>query len=1059
MTAEPQAPSGRAMSPSRSKTVIALLGPTNTGKTHYAVERMLAHESGMIGLPLRLLAREVYDRIMTERSPKSVALITGEERIVPENPSYFVCTVEAMPLERRVACLAVDEIQLAQDPERGHTFTSRILHARGTQETLLLGAATMRGALRELIPEVQFIPRTRLSQLSHAGERKVSRLPRRSAVVAFSADQVYGFAELLRRQRGGAAVVMGALSPRTRNAQVALYQSGDVDFIVATDAIGMGLNMDIDHVAFAARRKFDGHAMRDLKPHEIGQIAGRAGRYLNDGTFGTTGEAPAFDSELVDQIENHRFDPVRVLQWRSDELDFASISTLIESLEVPPAGRALVRAKPATDLIALRELGANAEITARVTSEAHVRLLWHVCQVPDFQQTIIDDHVRMVANIYMHLTENDGRLPEDWIAGHVARLDNTEGDIDTLSARLAYIRTWTFVSNREDWLTNAAEWQERTRGVEDRLSDALHERLTQAFIDRRTSVLLKRLTQDELLNVTVDEEGEVTVEGEYVGRLSGFQFVLDPRATLSKGALEAKALRGVAMRALEPFVHRAAARLRAALNKEISLKDQGVLLFEGHAVARLKTGHSPLKPRAELMASEMVADLLGAEGRASLIQRLESWAHTHIAETLPVLVALNRAVEEEPDTVGDGPIPLGAERKTGLTGLARGIGFQLVEHFGLLPRARIADQIKALSGEDRSALRDLGVRFGEFSIFLPALLKPAQARLLVALWGVHTARNEAAEGTPPPPPPGLTSVPTDPMWSDEFLAAAGYRRCNRRVVRVDILERLGNLIRKQRFPDPVKDAPPTEQAVEPAPSNPPPLTGEGDHEVVEGAVATPEAPAGPTGDTTPASGGGEELASAAATLPTETAPTQATAPAPGAGPLKPRPGGFTVTGEMLSLAGCSGEDFADVLNALGYRRIALKGEYGSEVVIWRPARPGGEHRARSGGEPRHAPGKRPAIGGARRQAPVQAQNAPASEANNPSPVDESWMVPKHRRQGARHAERADRPRSCDNQTAASAPEKSARHDKPRDKRPPKPTFDKDSPFAVLAQLKANLEQK
>jgi len=1034
MIAEPQTPPRRAMSPNPSRNVLALLGPTNTGKTHYAVERMLAHESGMIGLPLRLLAREVYDRIIAERSPKSVALVTGEEKIIPESPSYWVCTVEAMPLERRVACLAVDEIQLAQDPERGHTFTSRILNARGTQETLLLGAGTMRAALRELLPEIQFVQRTRLSQLSHVGERKVSRLPRRTAVVAFSADQVYGLAELLRQQRGGAAVVMGALSPRTRNAQVALYQSGDVDFIVATDAIGMGLNMDIDHVAFAARRKFDGHAMRDLKAHEIGQIAGRAGRYLNDGTFGTTGDAPPFEPDLVDHVENHRFDPVRVLQWRSDELDFSSIGKLIESLEVPSTARTLVRAKPTTDLVALREMSVNAPIVARLTSEAHVRLLWQVCQIPDFQQTIIDDHVRLLTNIYTHLTENDGHLPEDWIAGHVTRLDNTEGDIDTLSARLAYIRTWTFVSNRAQWLANAEHWQDRTRDIEDRLSDALHERLTQAFVDRRTSVLLKRLNQDSLLNVTVDDEGEVTVEGEYVGRLSGFQFMLDPRATMSKGALETKALRGVATKALEPFVHRAAARLRAATNKEISLKDQGILVFEGHAVARLKSGHSPLRPRCELIASEMVADLLGAEGRASLVQRLEAWAHAHIEETIPALVALTRAVEAEPPEISDGPIPLGAERKTGLTGLARGIGFQLAEHFGALSRTSVADQIKVLTPDDRAQLRDLGVRFGEFSIYLPALLKPAQARLLVALWGVHSARNEAPEGIPTPPPAGVTSVPADPAWSDAFLAAAGFRRCNKRVVRIDIMERLGNLIRKQRFPEAPKDVPPAEHPLAAPPTETtvpaPAMTSIAD----AAAAVTPAEP--------------EPIAVAPET-PAVTAPESAP---PAAGAPKPRPGGFSVTGEMLSLAGCSSADFEEVLKAIGYRRIALKGEDGTEVVIWRPGRP--EHERRP---PREGAKRTPRGKGRRPETPAQPAGA-AVEARQRPPKLETWRIPERREGSKPKGESADRDARANRSDRVQLPEKNKV--KPRDTRPPREaTFDKDSPFAVLAQLKANLPPK
>ena len=488
---------GRTAASDNSRKVFAVLGPTNTGKTHYAVERMLGHESGMIGFPLRLLAREVYDKVVELRGPKSVALITGEEKIIPDSPSYWVCTVEAMPVDRTVGFLAIDEIQLAQDPERGHTFTDRLLNARGSQETVFLGAATMRGLIRELVPDVQFMSRSRLSQLSYAGEKKVSRLPRRSAVVAFSSDQVYGLAELLRRQRGGAAVVMGALSPRTRNAQVALYQSGDVDFIVATDAIGMGLNMDIDHVAFAARRKFDGRGTRDLRANELGQIAGRAGRFMNDGTFGVTGECPPFESELIDQIENHRFDAVRSIQWRSSDLDFSSVDSLISSLETPPVGKGLMRPRAAVDLVALKMMATNREVLDKATTEALVRELWSVCQIPDFQQTMIDNHVRLLTNIFLHLMEGNGHLPEDWLAGHIERLDNCEGDIDTLSNRIAHIRTWTFVSNRAAWIERPDFWQDKARDIEDRLSDALHERLTQAFIDRRTSLLMKRLHQTD----------------------------------------------------------------------------------------------------------------------------------------------------------------------------------------------------------------------------------------------------------------------------------------------------------------------------------------------------------------------------------------------------------------------------------------------------------------------------------------------------------------------------------------------------------------------------------
>ncbi|MGD0144619.1 MAG: helicase-related protein, partial [Rhizomicrobium sp.] len=468
--------------PSEGGRIAAVLGPTNTGKTHFAIERMLAHRSGMIGLPLRLLAREVYDKVARIKGAKLAALITGEEKIVPPEARYFVCTVEAMPLDLGVAFLAIDEIQLCADPERGHVFTDRLLHARGEEETLFLGAETMRGTIQRFVPEAHFITRPRFSDLAYTGAKKLTRLPRRSAIVAFSAEDVYGIADLVRRQRGGAAVVLGALSPRTRNAQVALYQSGEVDFLVATDAIGMGINMDVDHVAFAELMKFDGVGVRPLRPDELGQIAGRAGRHMNDGTFGVTAEAEALDEETVARIEGHRYEPVRILQWRNSALSFRSLGALIESLEEPPPQRGLAKARPAMDFASLRILAGQDEYRALASTPASVKRLWEACQLPDFRKLTPDEHVRLVGQIYRHLMSDAGVLPEDWLARQVSRLDEIDGDVATLSGRLAQIRTWTYAAHRPGWVADAAHWQEQTRAVEDRLSDALHERLTQRFI-------------------------------------------------------------------------------------------------------------------------------------------------------------------------------------------------------------------------------------------------------------------------------------------------------------------------------------------------------------------------------------------------------------------------------------------------------------------------------------------------------------------------------------------------------------------------------------------------
>jgi ATP-dependent RNA helicase SUPV3L1/SUV3 len=515
--------------------ITAVLGPTNTGKTTYAIERMLGYRSGVIGLPLRLLAREVYDRIVAIRGPSVVALVTGEERIVPPRTQYWVCTVEAMPEGMGCEFLAIDEVQLCADAERGHVFTDRLLRSRGQHETLFLGAETMRGPISALVPEAQFLKRDRMSQLSYSGAKKISRMRPRSAIVGFSVENVYAIAELIRRQRGGAAVVMGALSPRTRNAQVEMYQNGDVDFLVATDAIGMGLNLDIDHVAFSSLTKFDGRRMRPLMPNELAQIAGRAGRGMKDGTFGVTGEARPLDDEVARAITEHRFMPESKLQWRNPRLQFGTPEALIASLEQPSHDDRLVRARESDDLHVLKTLTADAEVRARSSDVAAVKLLWDVCRIPDFRSISHAEHASLLEGIFNHLHQG-GTIPEDWLARQIRRIDRIEGDIDTLSKRLAFIRTWTYVAQRNGWTRDENHWRSETRAVEDRLSDALHERLTQRFVDRRTSVLMRRLKQKEALLAEVNDKGEVTVEGEFVGRLevSVFSRINLPKATRLK---------------------------------------------------------------------------------------------------------------------------------------------------------------------------------------------------------------------------------------------------------------------------------------------------------------------------------------------------------------------------------------------------------------------------------------------------------------------------------------------------------------------------------------------
>lgn len=744
--------------------IAAILGPTNTGKTHYAIERMLAHRTGVIGLPLRLLAREVYDKVVALKGPSVVALVTGEERIVPPRAAYWVCTVEAMPTGNGADFLAIDEIQLCADPERGHVFTDRLLHARGLHETLFMGAGTMRNAIAELIPHCEFMHRERFSQLVYAGSKKISRMPGRSAIVGFSVENLYATAELLRRQKGGAAVVMGALSPRTRNAQVELYQNGDVDVLVATDAIGMGLNLDIKHVAFSGLRKFDGRKMRELWPNELAQIAGRAGRHTQDGSFGVTGEAPPLDEGLADAIMNHRFAPVRKLMWRNSDLDFGSAERLVASLEQRTDDEWLTRAREADDVQALKTLTARPEISQCLGDARAVKLLWDVCNIPDFRGISHAEHADLLGQIFKFLHDKR-RVPDDWLSRQVKRIDRSDGDIDTLSKRLAYIRTWTYVAQRTGWVDDESHWRGATRAVEDRLSDALHNALTLRFVDRRTSVLLRRLKQRESLVAEVNENGEVSVEGQVLGRIEGFRFRMDETAT----ADEAKTLQSAAMAALRPEFHLRADRMYNAPDTEFDLTEQGGLMWGDMAVGKLVKGQEALKPVAEAFVDEDA----GAEVVQKVQRRLQHFIDRRIAAQFEPLLAMSR--------------------DEAVTGLARGVAFQLLEGFGIVPRGEIADDIKALDQESRSLLRKHGVRFGQYTIFLPLLLKPAPTRLRLVLWGL----SQDFDMFPDSPPPGLVTIPTVPDAPKGHATMAGYFEAGSRAIRVDMLERLADMLRNE----------------------------------------------------------------------------------------------------------------------------------------------------------------------------------------------------------------------------------------------------------------------
>ena len=752
----------------RANGVTAVLGPTNTGKTHLAIERMVAHPTGMIGLPLRLLAREIYSRVVEKVGPDAVALVTGEEKIKPERPRFWVCTVEAMPRDLAVDFVAIDEVQLAADLDRGHVFTDRLLNRRGRAETMLIGAATMRPLIEQLMPGVNVVTRPRLSELAFSGDRKITRLPPRSAIVAFSVEEVYAIAELIRRQKGGAAVVLGALSPRTRNAQVEIYQSGDVDYLVATDAIGMGLNLDVNHIAFAADKKFDGHHYRKLNPAEFGQIAGRAGRHLRDGTFGTSGRCPPFDAELVEAIENHRFEPIRQMQWRNSDLDLRSVAGLIDTLNLQPTEQGLTRALIAEDMTTLEVLARDPDIAALARGRAAVERLWEVCGLPDYRKISPMQHADLATTLYLRLMRH-GRLDTDWYAAQLASLDRTDGEIDTLSARIAQVRTWTYVANRPDWLPDPEHWQGMARLVEDKLSDALHERLAHRFVDRRTSVLMRRLRENAMLEAEVTATGDVLVEGQHVGMLQGFRFTADPKA----GGSEVKALNLAAMKALGSEIEARAARVVLAGDDAFLLSHDGLVRWTGEPVARLTAGEKVLEPRLRLLVEEHLA---GA-AREQVEARLNLWLKNHVTRLLGAIQILEAAES--------------------VTGIARGIAYQTAEALGVLERAKVGEEMKALDQEGRAALRQLGIRFGAFHIYMPALLKPAPRALAAQLWALKHGGPETAglDDIAHLAASGRTSFPVDKAVPKGLYRAAGYRVCGERAVRVDILERLADLIR------------------------------------------------------------------------------------------------------------------------------------------------------------------------------------------------------------------------------------------------------------------------
>lgn len=736
----------------------AVLGPTNTGKTHLAVERLLKHSSGMIGVPLRLLARELYDRIVVRAGEGQVALITGEEKRLPPDPRYFVCTVESMPTDRPVDFLAVDEVQLAQHDERGHIFTDRILHARGVRETLFLGSDTIAELLRALVPEIAIHRRARLSTLRYEGSHKLHQLPRRSAVIAFSARDVYATAERIKQRHGGAAVVLGALSPRARNAQIALYQAQEVQHIVATDAIGMGLNMDVDHVAFLSIRKFDGAMYRDLRSDELAQIAGRAGRFRRDGSFGVMPPLAPLSERTVEAIEKHAFPALRLLQYRNSALDFSSVDSLRASLTLHSKEHFLKLQQRADDQRAFEELLEDATIRRALDHEEGVRLLWNVCGIPDFRGRLGADHVRLLGAIFNLLRGPQQCIPTAWMADRIHRIDRSEGDIETLLDRLAAIRTWTYISHRDDWIHGAQAWQERTRTIEDRLSDALHRGLTQRFVDRRASVLLSRPLRENL-ELELAEDGEIRVAGELLGRIEGLHF--RPAQGMGKAAC-----RAMQARLAGPLEERVG-RMIDAPDEEFRIDSNGWIFWQEAAVGRLDRGPEWLTPRA----LPVNGDLLDGGGRNRLRRRLQALVGGHVDAILA---------------------PLTRHASDPLKPPARGLVYRLRAQLGFLPRSEAEDLLAAIDREDRRNLARLDVRVGTRTVYVASFLRPASMRARASLWAIGTGR----ASTPEPPAGAPPALPRGALAPAGLARALGYVGVNTLWIRADLLERVLAHLRK-----------------------------------------------------------------------------------------------------------------------------------------------------------------------------------------------------------------------------------------------------------------------
>ncbi len=746
----------------KKNKITAVLGPTNTGKTHLAIETMLSFETGMIGFPLRLLAREVYDKVIKKISSDEVALITGEEKIIPSNAKYFLCTVESMPIDKYLEFVAVDEIQMCADHERGHIFTDRLLNMRGEKLTMLMGSHTIKNIITKLDGDIEFINRERLSKLTYSGHKKISRINRKTAIIAFSAEEVYAIAELIRRQKGGAAIVMGSLSPKTRNAQVELYQSGDVDFLVATDAIGMGINMDLEHVYFSNLKKFDGKKLRRLNLSEIGQIAGRAGRYLNDGSFGITGKCKEISAEDVDLLENHKFEEIRTLFWRNSNLNFNNSSSLIKSLDEKPHMEWLRKINECEDEKALKYFLKDTNFINLKFNEKTLSLLWECCQIPDFVKKTYGNHYEVIGSVFKFLNSDKRVISNDYMRLQLLKLDKLDGNVDSLSNRIANVRTWSYVSNKNNWVENQDYWIEKTKHLEDRLSDRLHEELTKTFIDKRASVLARGLKQDMEFKTEILENNDVMIDEQFIGKINGLKLELD----LKKGALETdiKSLKKAARQTIGPELER---RIQAIIDTGlIKLHEDFKIYWNKFPIAKLSTGNDYLNPNFNLL----IDDIIDQGPKQKLNEYIYGWIQTKINEVLKSLIDLKN-IKENNSSI-------------------KALAYQLYENNGVLKRDQVSEYLKNLGQNERKILRELGVKFGRYHVFLHQLIKPEAVSLRTLLWKNFHQKYYNLK----PPTFGLNFVDNKDLKNQNFMLLCGFEKFDAFFVRIDILERLFMLI-------------------------------------------------------------------------------------------------------------------------------------------------------------------------------------------------------------------------------------------------------------------------